>query len=339
VLEHLPSPRDMLRENMHDDGGALSAMQLGFTEATRLPEEVEPDENAPRTKVPALFLVTDGERASDRKALVRTFGLYAGPKQLWLLANTAHAPNAFLTYDGEYQQQIAAFLQSALAGSPRVCEATAQKGEVARDQQTWWQMQVTPPPASRQGNPPPRLAIEACAVLADGSAHFARTWSDQATARVRTKLPAPPVCTTAVVVPGAVDDAEAVFRREPTALTRSGASVAALWGRIEDLRNETLAGTAIRALHADLVAAEAKVPFHPLLEAELADVFARIGKELAASQDPAERATGTKLLQRAVAAMPKDPRLHVWPGPTPTYGYPYEDTIEMAKRLLAAPPK
>lgn len=336
VLEHLPSLRDMLKESQGADGSALSAVQLGFTEFASLPEEIEPDDNAPRTRVPALFLASDGESARDRKALVRTFGAYAGQKQLWLLAGTGRAPHGMLTHDGEYQRHIATFLAGALAGKLPTLTASAKKVDTARDGQAWYQIDVSPLPAG--GN---RLALEACAVLADGSAHFARTWvdADNPRPRLRLKLPSEPVVTTAMLVPGAIADAEVVFRRETTPLSRAGAAVDGLWTQIEALRNDTLPPAEQRQLLTDLVAAEAKGPFPRELQAELADVFARLGKQLSSSQDAADRAKGQQLLQRAIAAAPGKPHLHVWPGPTATYGYPQEEAVEMARQLLAAPPK
>ncbi|HEU4417948.1 MAG TPA: alpha/beta fold hydrolase, partial [Planctomycetota bacterium] len=91
VLEHLPSLRDMLRESMHDDGSAWSAYALGWAEFAGLPEDIEPDENAPHTKVRALFLATDQEPLRDRRALLRAYGQYGGERQLWLLAGTRRA--------------------------------------------------------------------------------------------------------------------------------------------------------------------------------------------------------------------------------------------------------
>lgn len=336
VLEHLPSLRDMVKESQGADGSALSAVQLGFTEFASLPEEIEPDDNAPRTKVPALFLASDGESPRDRKALVRTYGAYAGQKQLWLMAGTGRAPHGMLTHDGEYQQQIADFLRKALAGQPWAMQTTARKVDTTRDGQSYWQVDVTAPAAAVGGSLP---AVEVCAVLADGSPHFARVLLDGRTARVRMKLASEPVATTAVMVPGAVADAEAVFVRQPTAAALAAAHVDGLWTRIEALRNDTLAPAEQRQLLTDLVAAEAKGPFPRELQAELADVFARLGKQLSSSQDATERTQGLQLLQRAIAAAPNKPHLHVWFGPTATYGYPQEEAVEMARRLLAAPPK
>jgi hypothetical protein len=45
------------------------------------------------------------------------------------------------------------------------------------------------------------------------------------------------------------------------------------------------------------------------------------------------------LLQRAIAACPAQPDRHRWPGPIATYGYPQREAVELARQLLAAPPK
>ncbi len=333
VLEHLPSLRDMLREAQGDDGSAFAAVRLGLTEFAGLPEELEPDDNAPRTNVPALFVATDGELVRDRKALVRTFGSYAGDKQLWVLQDTGRAPHGMLTHDGEYQARIAAFLRRALAGEPAVVTAATRKVDTARDGHDWWQVDVEMPPGAAAAG----AAVEACAVLADGSVHFARAWLGES--RLRLKLPSPPVAAGAVVVPDAVRDQQTVFRRQGTERMRAAAAVDACWPRIQALRNDALPPAEHDGLRADLAAAAAAAPFPADLDAELADVHAKLGQSLAASGDPHQRALGQQLLQRAVAAAPVRPELHVWLGPNATFGYPQQQTIDAAKRLLAAPPK
>ncbi len=333
VLEHLPSLRDMLKESARDDGGAMSAYALGFVEFAGLPEEIEADENAPRVKAPALFLASDQEPARDRRALLRAYGLYGGERQLWMLAGTRRAPHTMLTYDGEYQRQITGFLQSAFAGVS-LLGTTWSKTSDASDGQAWYQVEVT----TRHPAAEPQ-AVEACAVLADGVPHFARLWLDGARGTVRIKLPGPPQVVSAVRVYEAIADAETVFRRQPTHLTRSAMAIEPLLPRIEALRNGVMVAADMPLLATDLAAAEAKDPFHPRLAAELGDVWARLGQTLVASNDAAQRSVGTRLLQRAVASAPVEPRLHLWPGATVTYGYPQEEAVATARRLLAAPAK
>ncbi|MEO6596501.1 MAG: alpha/beta hydrolase [Planctomycetota bacterium] len=334
VLEGLPSLRDMLREGMGDDASALSAYTLGWVEFAGLPEGIEPDENAPRVKAPALFVLGDEEPARDRRALLRAYGEYGGPRQLWVLRATRAAPNGMLTYDGEYEQQIATFLQSAFANAPEHLATTWRKANDASDGQAWYELEISP----SQPIPEP-TAVEACALLADGSPHYARTWLEGARTTVRIKLPAAPQFTTAVRVFAADPDAAEVFRRRETPLTRSGAAIAPLLPAVDELRNDQLTPAGKAQLAADLKAAEARETFHPLLAAEFADVFARLGQSLLASTDREQHAEGALWLQRAIAAAPAEPRLHVWPGPTATYGYPREDSIATARRLLAAPAK
>jgi fermentation-respiration switch protein FrsA (DUF1100 family) len=334
VLEHLPSLRDMLRESMNDDGSALSAYAVGWVEFAGVPEEIEPDENAPRVTAPALFLTGEQEVARDRRALLRAYGQYGGPRQLWVLAGTRSAPHPMLTHDGEYQRQIAAFLQSAFRGEPELLQATCSKANDASDGEAWYQVDVKPsrPVGDRQ-------AVEVAAVLASGKVHYARLWLEGAGASVRIKLAEAPRTVAAVRVFASEPDARLVFRRQPTHLSRSAEAIEPLVPRIEALRNGALPPAEMPALAADLAAAEAPEPFHERLAAELGDVFARLGQELSASSEAAERAAGTKLLQRAVAAAPAVPRLHVWPGATATYGYPQEQAVATARSLLATPAK
>ena len=333
VLEHLPSLRDMLRESIHDDGGALSAYALGWAEFAGLPEEIEPEDNASLTKVRALFLATDQEPARDRRALLRAYGQYAGERQLWLLAGTRHAPHAMVTHDGEYQQQIAAFLRSAFAGDDSLLATNWTKTSDASDGQAWYQIEVTTTKIAEKAQ-----AVEAAAALADGALHFARLWLEGSRAVVRIKLPAPPQVVSAVRVPDAMPDPQAVFVRKTTPLMRSASAIEPLMPRIEALRNGVLPPADCAKLAADLAAAESE-PFHPQLATELGDVWARLGKTLANDADPQQRALGTALLQRAVAVAPEKPQLHVWPGASTTYGYPQQDDVDEARRLLAAPAK
>ncbi|MGB3968584.1 MAG: alpha/beta hydrolase, partial [Planctomycetota bacterium] len=171
VIEHLPSLRDLLREAQQGDGSAVAALSLGLAEAAKLPEEIEAEDMAGRVKVPTLFIASDGEPARDRLALLRTFAGHAGSKQLWLLADTGRAPHGMLTHAGEYERRIATFLTGALAGAPALVETTARRVADARSGGAIWELGVTPSTPV-----PSRTAVEACAILADGSCRLARTW-------------------------------------------------------------------------------------------------------------------------------------------------------------------
>jgi fermentation-respiration switch protein FrsA (DUF1100 family) len=333
VFEHLPSPRELAREALGGDS-AVAELQLGFAEFGGISEDIEPEETAPRTKVPALFVATDGEPARDRRTLVRAFRGYAGPKQLWVLEDTGAAPHGLLTHAGEYETRVASFLRGALDGAPPVVATSAQRVDTARDGQQWWQIDVDLP----RGTPrDPAPALEACAVLADGSVHFARGFAGEG--KLRVKVPSPPIATAAVVVPNAVRDPQGGVLRVPGAAARASRALDASWPRIEQLRNDALPAAERQQLARAIEAAEQTAPFPPELEAELADVFAKVGRQLAASDDPAEQARGQQLLQRAVAAAPKRPELHVWLGPYATFGYPQQEAVDDARRALAQVPR
>lgn len=334
VVEDLVSPRALVRETANHDGSMLSALSTGMLEFAGMPEDIEPEDGAPRTKMPALFVGGELLPPREHGTLVRTFAAYGGDKQLWILPATRQAPHSLVTHDGEYQRQIGGFLQRALSGPGACVTASATKTAAASDGQAWYEVTVAGPAAAG------RQAVEASALLPDGSVHFVRTWLENGAARVRTRLPAAPIATGAIAVTGdVVEDPELLFVRTTSALARSAAAVEPLWPRIESLRNGVLSAAECARLADDLAAAEASSPFDPRLGAELADVFALLGRSLRQRPEEARRRQGQALLERAVASAPAQPELHVWPGASTTYGYPQQDAVDTARRLLAAPPK
>jgi pimeloyl-ACP methyl ester carboxylesterase len=289
-----------------------------------------PAKPSQRAAAPALFVGSDGEPVADRLALARDFHTYDGPRQLWLLEHTATAPHGMLTHDGEYQRTIGGFLTTALDGllaapaSPWHAEVTWQPRADGRAEF------VVRPGVPEWGN---RTALQLSAVLADGSALCVHAWSN---APVLATLASEPIAIGAVVATDVVDDDAVNWRRPTTPLQRAAAAVDPLWDRIEAMRLNQLDAAGEMALADALAAAEAKEPFPPLLQAELADVFAGLGAML--FEQPQHEARGRALLQRAIAACPTQPDRHRWPGPIATYGYPQREAVELARDLLASPP-
>ncbi|MBL9077877.1 MAG: alpha/beta fold hydrolase [Planctomycetes bacterium] len=327
VLEGLPSPRAIVRESVTDDGSALSALTAGMVEFAGMPDDIEPEEGAPRLQIPALFLIGEAEPARDRIALGQSFRAYGGPKHLWLLRGTRAAPHALLQHDGEYQRRIGAFLQAAFAGQAAGPLAAGSKTADLPDGRSWYEVQVS---GAATDTP---VAIEAGVMLVDGTMQFARGWLEHGRARVRLKLPSAPLAVGAADVAAATPDPEQVWRETRTPLAEAAAAIEPLWPRIDELRNGALGRTEMVALADRLGTA----PWPAQLEAELADVFAELGRGLVAADDAALRQRGAALLQRAVAAMPAQPLLHWWAGATTTWGFPQEAAVQNAKLLLAAP--
>jgi fermentation-respiration switch protein FrsA (DUF1100 family) len=336
VFEHLPSPRAMLREAMAGDGSAFSEYSIGVVEFG-LPENLEPLDNAPECRATALFVTGELENGRDRRALLAAYDAYAGDKQLWVLPGTGRAPHALLTHDGDYQRRITDFLAATFAGTRDGLVATATKVRDASDGEAWYEIAIAPAGTA----PGTSAAVEACAVLPDGSPRFcAPTLLAAAGGNVRIKLPAAPTWTSATrrhAFDIAADDGQtATLVPAATHLTRSGAAIAPLWPRIEELRHGTAAPETCRTLAADLLAAAAPEPFHAALETELADVFALLGLAFA---DSGRTAEARGWLERALAAVPAEPRRHFWPGPVPTYGFPQAPAVDRARARLAALPR
>lgn len=329
VLEHLPSIREMLREAMNGDGSAMSAYQLGFVEFG-LPENLEPVDNAPRTMANALFIATEHEAERDRRALLRTFEAYAGPKSLWVLPATGRAPHALLTLDQDYRAAVTDFLTRALANERPAVAAGVRKVRDASNGEAWYEVELD----LARGSDSAPWAVEACVLLDNNTPYYGRAWIDAGSGTVRMRLPTAPTHVTGRRVFAAAAGDDVAYEPTRSHLQRSGEAVAALWPQIEELRNEVMPRRRCLEFAATMAAATATEPFHPTLEAELADVFARIGLQLAA--DEATQADATAWLDRAIAAVPARPELHFWPGPVPTYGFPYQDVIDRAERRRAA---
>lgn len=327
VFESLPSLRQLLRQG--GDGGR-DLFSAGMLEFAALPEDAEPVDNAPKAKVPALFVATEREPAAQRQALLAALAAYGGRGDLWALPEAGTAPNAFLVHDGEYPRHLAAWLQGALGGPAERIDAVVHSVAVPGSG-TAYDIVLTAEPAAH-GEP---WAAEACAVLDDGSLHFVRTWLDGATATVRMALPSAPVRVAASRVFEVVGDDDQGFHRKRTALSRAAAAVAPLWPKVVALRQDALPPGERDALGAALQAAEVEEPFPPRLCAELADAFAKIGTAWSSADDATKRAAGVALLQRAVASAPAQPKLHFWPGPdATTYGYPQQAAVDAAKVRL-----
>lgn len=290
-----------------------------------------PTPSRERAAAPALFVGSDGEPVADRLALARTFQAYDGPKQLWLLEHTATAPHGMLTHEGTYQQTIGGFLTSALDGvlaapaSPWHAEVTWQQRADGRAEF------VVRPGVPEWGN---RTALQLSAVLADGSTVCLRAWSN---APVLATVNSEPIAVGAIVATDVVEDDAANWRRPTTPLQRAAAAIGPLWDRIAAMREGMLDAGDEMELADALAAAEAQSAFPALLAAELADVFAGLGALMI--EQPQHEARGRALLQRAIAACPEHPDRHRWPGPIATYGYPQREAVELARQLLASPPK
>ncbi len=335
VLEGLTSPRAIVREATKDDGSMLGALSTGMLEFAGMPDDVEPVEGAPRTKAPALFLSGELESERDRQAQIATFTAYGGDKRLWVLPGTRSSPHGLFTQDGEYQEQVGAFLRDAFSGVRTSATVEIAKAAASADGQSWYEANVV---CAATGRHP----IEIGVALGNGTTAFAHTWSEDGRARVRMKLAAAPAAAGAILVARkVVDDPDGVepFVPVPTDLTRSTAAIEPLRLRIEALRNGALPAGEMVKLADDLKAAETKAPFDPRASAELADVFALLGKALRQRPEEARRREGEALLQRAVASVPANPERHVWPGASTTYGFPQHDAVEVARRQLAAPAK
>lgn len=329
VLEGLPSLREQLREQV-DDGSALGAYTLGFTMFSGMPEDIEALDNAKLVQTPALFVCGALEPARDRQSLLATFDSFAGPHELWMLPDTGRAPNGMATHEGEYQRTIASYLQRHFANQEERLASEWRKVSTASSGKSFYEVKIAAVPQA----PKEPIAVEA-AVVSGGAVHFATTWMDGPSAAVRMQLEHTPSHVAASRIFDAVAADDGTARRQLTPLARTTRALQPLFEAIETVRFAQPDMEACRQLLDELRKVEVAAPFPPVIEAELADIFARIGIELSRSKDATEREAATLLMQRAIAAVPQHPERHFWAGLTTTYGYPQQTTIDEAKKLVA----
>jgi hypothetical protein len=124
------------------------------------------------------------------------------------------------------------------------------------------------------------------------------------------------------------------FERLLTPLSRAGRWYERNFEVFERARHPTIS-LAQAQQTAELIHARDRLePMPRRLEAEMADVYAGIGRALAKSTDAEIRAAALVWLERATKAAPAHPEQHYWPGRNPTAGFPQETAVRAAGVLL-----
>lgn len=325
VLENIPGPRDNLRAGT-GGGGPLSAIQAGMIEFAGVPEGIEPDENIRALTMPKLLLCGVDEGTVDYRVFLRTAAAARGHTQIHLLRATAHAPHSLLTHDGQYQRRVVEFVTSALSGNPIGVGVQSRPvaGDGNRHELTLTRL------GADDGVP---WAVEVATVDGNGTATFHPAWLEGASVTRTVELPDAPTLLGAMRIYDTVGTEDGGFAPQRTALTRSGERQQELQIALDSVRREGRSLGTCRFAAAEITKATAGEPFHPLLEAELADVFATIGRELFLAGGD-DRAAGITWLRRAIAAAPAQPKLHYWPGRPFTVGFPHEAAVARARAVL-----
>ncbi|HLQ36759.1 MAG TPA: alpha/beta hydrolase [Planctomycetota bacterium] len=334
VLEEVPSPHDRIQAQaeLQSGGKGVGAdITAGFIEFGGLPEGMEPDANIAKLTVPLLAISGADAPRGDLFALLRTWIAAGSDKQLWLLPATGQQPNSLLTQDGQYQKTVTGFLTAALAGPPPRLEVQWRKVAAAdTGDGSWCEVTVQRRNVTDQAPWP----IEVCAIDKAGATSFHDLLLAGSDGSFRLKLPAEPGVVAAVRLLDAEVKADGTVTRVRSPLSRAGKLYEQLAPDVDLLRHGAPQLADCRRIAGVLQQAEAKEPLHPRLGAELADAFFVLGKTLVASTDAADQAAGRSWLERAVAAAPKQPKLHSWPAKPFTVGYPQAESVQQARALL-----
>src|SRR5262245_29289468 len=303
VLENVPSPRDGIRTRIESRGQVATTLAAGFAEFASVPEDIEPYENAAKLSMPSLWIGGTDEPKDELRATLRAWYEMRGDKQLWVLPDTGAAPHSLLTFDGESQRVVATFLRTALDGAPeRVAASWRPVGTNAGGAGTW---EIA---LQRQGKGLAEpWAVQVCALDAHATPTWSRTWLDGDAVTVRVELPGEPGAVSAMRVGDAERTPTGAFARAGTPLSRAGKWYEEHLAAFDLLRSQQVPAVDVKSIAAAIRARDEVAKLPPLLEAQLADVYAIVGTALAANPDAEDKAQGVVWLRRAVAAAPEHP--------------------------------
>ena len=332
VVDEAPAPRDFIVERALRRGEMVSTIGTGFTEFSALPESTDPGENAKELKVPSLWLLGSESSKETRVSTLRAWFDAGGDKQLLALHGAASPPNSLLTHDGEYQRIVAQFFAGALAGNAERVVATSRA--VAADATGKGRHQFEVVANGAAPTPEAPWAVEIAAFDRDGTVTWGKTWLEGPRARITLELPTEPAVVAAVRVGDAERGEAATFARKGTPLSRAGTWLEQRRGEFVRLQDDPPSAEVARAAAQAVRERETIEPFPPLVEAELATVYAGIGRALARTGNAEDRAAAIVWLQRAITAAPQKPERHWWPGAGARFGFDGESAIADARALL-----
>lgn len=338
VVENVPSPRDAVRARIEARGQVAGTLAAGFAEFTGLPEDFEPADNAARLDIPSLFVAGADVQREQLRATLRAFFDMGGAKQLWILPDTAAAPHSLLTHDGEYQRTVATFLRTALDGAPEQVAVAWRRVGASPSGSATFEISLArrdAAPGAAAGTAAEPWAVQVCALDADGAPTFAKTWLDGSSGSVRLELATEPGAVSAVRIGDAERTPVGAFARSGTPLSRAGAWYEQHADAFALVQKAQPAIADVKTVAALVRARDEQEALPPLLESELAAVFASLGHALANSPDAEDRAAATAWLRRAIAAQPAQPERHYWPGRVTTRGFPQRAAVLAAQTTLA----
>ena len=329
VLENAPSLLDTLYTSPQVQESQSPGFRAGLL-SLGLPDGVEPSESSSKLFVPSLWIAGADEPRDELRQTLRAYYEMGGDKQLWMLPDTGHAPHSLLTHDGEYQRIVSRFLQSTLLGKPNHVRVAWQPEMHNQSFDADWSVSLR-----RAGDAKNPWAIQVCALDAAGKPTFENTWLEGSASSVNMKLTNKPQVIGAMHLDAVERTGETSFRRIDSSLSRGGRWYEENAEQFDQLRHgQQQALEQVRGLAKRITEREELESFPPLLEAQLADIYAIVGRILANSSNAEDRASGLIWLQRAVAAVPKNPKLHYWPGRTLVSGFPQQAEVDRARQLL-----
>ena len=110
----LPTDRiAALRSTLPND--FATRLALGTLETVVIPQ-IDPLLNIPKLECPLLLMHGERDRLIPPTSTVRAAALATGPRRVWIMSDTGHAPESLEVNDREYALQICDFFRQSLTG-------------------------------------------------------------------------------------------------------------------------------------------------------------------------------------------------------------------------------
>jgi pimeloyl-ACP methyl ester carboxylesterase len=293
-----------------------------------IPWALDPQTSAAGVDEPLLYLT--GANDKELGLQFRVFNAAKGPKTFWIIPGASSVPTSLLVQDREYQAAVSAFLEQCFeAGAPEFVSIEYR----ARQRGPQWAVQAT---LGRRGttdtSPWP---VEISLRHARGIT-FQRVWLEGEEQVFDLTVDGRPLGASAWryrFVDG--DPASETWKPDRTPLAKANEIHAALIPYVDRLREPNASVDSALEAEQAIENLEQPEPFSPVLEAELTELYTLVGTTLTESGDEEQKDRGRKWLERCIAAVPDEPKLHFWPDSNELVGFHHGDSVARASLALA----
>lgn len=329
LVEDCASPDDNVAAYFSRQGYGVISQTLAtcLLDTLILPWGIEPTDNAPDLAMPALYVHGEQDYKLDLRTSVSTYQSTAGPRSLWILPGTGHAPDSLQVHDRIYQRGVVEFLRGCFGATWQPIGVRWETVKSTSDDTT--RIRVTL--SSNDGET--RVPVEVAAMNDATQFVFRRVWLTAGEHSLTLE------------VPGEVAGVGAMRYYEVEPDGDSWAVPSSIYTRAKQrhgwiaqrhkrlVEDPDLDAEKLLAFAAEIDAMAKQKPFGSWLEAELTPAFYFLGARLHRLSNHTEEAR--RWLWRTVASVPARPTLHFRTGPSDYHiGYRGVEQARRAAQLL-----